>query len=61
LEIAKAWTEERLAASSMRWVATDDVAALVASVTLEPDPPQGIDFGGPEALTRNQTIELASG
>ena len=42
-----------------RWVATDDVAALVAAVSVEPDPPQDIDVGGPESLSRNQAIEVA--
>jgi len=42
-----------------RWVATEDVAALVAAVSVEPDPPSEIDFGGPEPLTRNQAIEVA--
>jgi len=42
-----------------RWVATEDVAALVAAVSIEPDPPPEIDFGGPEPLTRNQAIEVA--
>ena len=42
-----------------RWVATEDVAALVAAVSIEPDPPREIDFGGPEPLSRNQAIEVA--
>jgi uncharacterized protein YbjT (DUF2867 family) len=42
-----------------RWVATEDVAALVATVSVEPDPPSEIEFGGPEPLTRNQAIEVA--
>lgn len=42
-----------------RWVATDDVAALVAAVSVEPDPPSDLDFGGPEPLTRNQAIAVA--
>ena len=42
-----------------RWVATEDVAALVAAVSVELDPPREIDFGGPEPLSRNQAIEVA--
>jgi uncharacterized protein YbjT (DUF2867 family) len=42
-----------------RWVATDDVARLVAAVVTEGDPPNIITFGGPEAISRNQAIELA--
>lgn len=42
-----------------RWVSTDDVAALVASVAVDPHPPTLIEFGGPEALSRNEVIALA--
>lgn len=42
-----------------RWVATDDVASLVAAVALEPDPPAIVEFGGPEALSRNDAVALA--
>ena len=42
-----------------RWVSTDDVAALVAAVTVEPDPPAVIEFGGPEAFSRNEAIAIA--
>jgi uncharacterized protein YbjT (DUF2867 family) len=42
-----------------RWVSTADVAALVAAVATEPDPPALIEFGGPEPLTRNQAIVIA--
>lgn len=42
-----------------RWVSVDDVAALVAAVAVEPDPPGMIEFGGPEALSRNEAIALA--
>ncbi|TCO48342.1 uncharacterized protein YbjT (DUF2867 family) [Kribbella antiqua] len=42
-----------------RWVSTDDVAALVATVTVEPDPPAVVEFGGPEALSRNEAIAIA--
>ncbi|MFD1504778.1 NAD-dependent epimerase/dehydratase family protein [Georgenia yuyongxinii] len=42
-----------------RPVAVDDVAALVAAVALEPDPPEVVEFGGPEAISRNQAIAVA--
>ncbi len=42
-----------------RWVSVDDVAQLVAAVAVEADPPGMVEFGGPEALSRNQTIALA--
>jgi uncharacterized protein YbjT (DUF2867 family) len=42
-----------------RWVSTDDVAALVAAVAVEPDPPALIVFGGPEAISRNEAIAIA--
>src|SRR5690349_16578988 len=42
-----------------RWVATEDVAALVAAVTVEADPPDVVTFGGPEAISRNEAIAIA--
>lgn len=45
--------------AKQRWVGTDDVAALVAAVALEPDPPTMVEFGGPEALSRNEAIAIA--
>jgi len=42
-----------------RWIATDDVAALVAAVAVEPDPPSVIEVGGPEALSRNEAVAVA--
>ncbi|WP_284974929.1 NAD(P)H-binding protein [Arthrobacter sp. efr-133-TYG-104] len=42
-----------------RWVATDDVAALLSAVALEPDPPVLIEVGGPESLTKNEAIAFA--
>ncbi|HET6739973.1 MAG TPA: NAD(P)H-binding protein [Kribbella sp.] len=45
--------------AKQRWVSTDDVAALVAAVAVEPDPPELIEFGGPEALSRNEAIAYA--
>jgi uncharacterized protein YbjT (DUF2867 family) len=44
--------------SKRRWVSTGDVAALVASVAVEPDPPSLITVGGPEALTKNEAVAL---
>jgi uncharacterized protein YbjT (DUF2867 family) len=41
-----------------RYVATDDVAALAAELTLDDDPPQVVEFGGPEPLTRNEVADL---
>jgi uncharacterized protein YbjT (DUF2867 family) len=45
--------------AKVRWVSTDDVAALIASVAIDPDPPSVIEFGGPEALSKNEAIALA--
>jgi uncharacterized protein YbjT (DUF2867 family) len=42
-----------------RFVSTADVAALVAAVTLEAEPGGVLEFGGPEALTRNEAIAVA--
>ena len=42
-----------------RWVSVEDVAHLVAAVAVEADPPEMVEFGGPEALSRNETIALA--
>jgi uncharacterized protein YbjT (DUF2867 family) len=42
-----------------RWVSTADAAALVVAVALETDPPELIEFGGPEALSRNEAIAFA--
>ncbi len=43
----------------VRWVSTDDAAALVAAVAVEPDPPAMVEFGGPEAISRNEAIAIA--
>ena len=40
-------------------MSTDDVAALVSAVALEPDPPAEVTFGGPEAISRNEAIAIA--
>ena len=42
-----------------RWISTADVAALVAAVALEPDPPGVITVGGPEALSKNEAVAFA--
>ena len=42
-----------------RWVSTDDVASLVYAVAVERDPPAMVEFGGPEALSRNEAIAIA--
>ncbi|MBT2531702.1 NAD(P)H-binding protein [Arthrobacter sp. ISL-48] len=42
-----------------RWVATEDVAALLCALALEPAPPALIEFGGPEALTKNEALAIA--
>lgn len=43
-----------------RWVNVDDVAALLASLAVESDPPGLVEVGGPEALSRNAAIEVAA-
>jgi uncharacterized protein YbjT (DUF2867 family) len=45
--------------SRTRWVSADDVAALIAAVAAEPNPPELIEFGGPEAISRNEAITIA--
>lgn len=47
-----------------RYVATDDVAALCAHLAVVPEPPDVVEFGGPEALTRREVVaafEAATG
>ncbi|MDX6371469.1 MAG: hypothetical protein QOD98_457 [Nocardioidaceae bacterium] len=44
--------------SKRRWISTDDVATLVASVAVEPDPPRLITVGGPEPMTKNEAVAL---
>jgi NADH dehydrogenase len=39
-----------------RYVAIDDVADLVAHVATADDPPEVVEFGGPEALTRMEVV-----
>jgi uncharacterized protein YbjT (DUF2867 family) len=45
--------------SKRRWIATEDVAALVAALAVEPDPPAMLEVGGPEAIGKNDLITLA--
>lgn len=45
--------------SERRWIATEDVAALVAALSVEPDAPEVVEVGGPEAISKNQLIEVA--
>jgi len=40
--------------AKVRWVSTDDVAALIASVAIDPDPPSVIEFGGPEGAQQER-------
>jgi uncharacterized protein YbjT (DUF2867 family) len=44
--------------SAHRYVAVDDVAAGVVGWALADDPPRLVEFGGPEALTRNQAVDV---
>ena len=45
--------------SPRRWIATDDIAALMAAVAVEPDPPAMLTVGGPESMSKNEAIALA--
>ncbi len=45
--------------SRRRWVSTDDVAALIAAVAVQDGAPPIIEFGGPEAISRNEAIRVA--
>ena len=42
-----------------RWIAIDDVAALMAAVAVEADPPAMLTVGGPEAMTKMEAVALA--
>jgi uncharacterized protein YbjT (DUF2867 family) len=42
-----------------RFVSRDDVAMLLAALALDPDPPALVEVGGPDALSANETVELA--
>lgn len=43
------------------YVAVEDVAAVTVAATLSEDPPPVLEFGGPEALTRNDVVEQIRG
>lgn len=45
--------------SKRRWVACDDVAALVTALAVEDDPPRLVEVGGPDALSKNEAADLA--
>jgi uncharacterized protein YbjT (DUF2867 family) len=45
--------------TARRWVATEDVAALLCAAALESAPPSLIEFGGPEPLTKNEAVAIA--
>jgi uncharacterized protein YbjT (DUF2867 family) len=47
--------------SKRRWISTEDVAALVAAVAVEPDPPLVIEVGGPEAISKNEAVAIVEG
>lgn len=42
-----------------RWVSTEDVASLITAVVVQPGAPSIIEFGGPEAISRNEAITVA--
>jgi uncharacterized protein YbjT (DUF2867 family) len=45
--------------SRRRWISMGDVAALLAAVAVEADPPTMIEVGGPEAISKNEAIAIA--
>ena len=45
--------------TARRWVSTDDAAALIAAVATEDNAPALIEFGGPEAISRNELAAVA--
>jgi len=45
--------------SKRRWVACDDIAALVTALAVEDDPPRLVEVGGPDALSKNEAADLA--
>ncbi len=45
--------------TTRRWIATEDVAALLSAVAKEPNPPALIEVGGPEPLTKNEALSIA--
>ncbi|MDZ5621783.1 SDR family oxidoreductase [Nocardioides bizhenqiangii] len=44
--------------SKRRWISTADVAALTASLAVEPDPPELVTVGGPEAISKNEAVAI---
>jgi uncharacterized protein YbjT (DUF2867 family) len=44
-----------------RWISTEDVAALVAELAVEPDPPLVFEVGGPEAISKNEAVAIVEG
>lgn len=44
-----------------RWIGTQDVAALVAALTVEPNPPGVVTVGGPEAISKNEAVAVVEG
>jgi NADH dehydrogenase len=44
--------------SAHRYVAVDDVAAGVVAWAVADRPPSLVEFGGPEAITRNQAVDV---
>ena len=42
----------------VRYVAVDDVAAAAVRLALTDEPPRLVEFGGPDALTRKQAVEV---
>lgn len=45
-------------AGKIAYVTVDDVAEAVVRLALAPDPPEVVEFGGPERLTRTEVAEL---
>ena len=41
-----------------RYVAVDNVAEAVAALALDADPPERVEFGGPDALSRHEAIAV---
>ena len=41
-----------------RYVSTDDVAQAVARLAVAEDPPRMVEFGGPDAVTPNQAVDI---
>lgn len=41
-----------------RWISTEDVAALVAGLAVEQDPPSSVTVGGPDAISKNEAVAI---